>query len=284
MPDIVSVLGRRWKMILLLTAVATAVALLAALLAPKLYLGSTTALPANPLLADKARILNPNIEVLYTEVGTIDDLDKLEGTTKLDTLYRAAVDSFGLAVHYGLDTTQGDAAEKAVLVLKKNTSVHRTGFGELRINVWDKDRQMAAALANALMQRLNDIHKELQTENNRLVLQRLQTAYTLKMSQQNANGNQSSGDTSSPANNNGSRTTEERPVRMGHLQQYRQLIDEYELALKTAPNALLIVEAARPMPWPDKPKTVQIALFAFLGALLFSFLLAVLIESRKTKA
>src|SRR6476661_7064270 len=103
MPDIVSVLGRRWKMILLLTAVATAVALLAALLGPKLYLGSTTALPANPLLADKARILNPNIEVLYTEVGTIDDLDKLEGTTKLDTLYRAAVDSFGLAVHYGLD-------------------------------------------------------------------------------------------------------------------------------------------------------------------------------------
>ena len=282
MPDIVSVLARRWKMIMILTALATAVALLAALLAPKLYLGSTTALPANPLLADKARILNPNIEALYTEVGTIDDLDKIEGTTRLDTLYRAAVDSFGLAAHYGLDTMQGDAGEKAVLFLKKNTSVHRTGFGELKINVWDKDREMAAALANALMQRLNDIHKELQTANNRLVLQGLKEAYALQL-QQTATGGPLPGDTASLTAKNGYGTPEERPVRMVHLQQYRQLIDEYELALKTTPNALLIVEAARPMPWPDKPKAGQIALFAFLGALLFSFLLAVSVESRKTK-
>jgi hypothetical protein len=278
MPDIVSVIGRRWKLIALLTAVATAVAVLASLLSPKQYLGSVTAIPANPVYSDKARIFNPNIEALYAELGTIDDLDRLEGTAKLDTIYWAAANEFNLAAHYGLDTTQGDATDKAALRLKKNTTVNRTGYGELKIRVWDKDNQMAADLANAMLQVINSIYRQIQTENMRTILQRLK-----EESSQGQNTRDNNADTAGRAGQNPAGASLEKRA-TGRLLQYQQLIAEYELALKTTPNALLVVEGARPSPWFDKPKTGQVVLFAFLGSLLFSVLLAFFVESRRDQA
>ncbi|HET7896333.1 MAG TPA: hypothetical protein VFL47_01640, partial [Flavisolibacter sp.] len=74
MPDLISVLARRWKMMVFLTVIATGTALLACLLRPKEYAGMATALPANSLVGDKARIFNQNIQALYPEVGTPDEL------------------------------------------------------------------------------------------------------------------------------------------------------------------------------------------------------------------
>lgn len=279
MPDIVSVIGRRWKLIILLTAVATAVAFLAALLSPKQYLGSVTALPANPVYSDKARIFNPNIEALYAELGTIDDLDRLEGTAKLDTVYLAVANEFNLAAHYSIDTTQGDAPDKAALRLKKNTTINRTGYGELKIKVWDKDNQMAADLANAILRVINGIYRQMQTENMRTILQRLKE----ETSQQPQNTGNPTTDTTASAGQNSTGAPQEKTA-ASQLYQYQQLIAEYELALKTTPNALLVVEGARPSPWIDKPKTEQVVLFALLGSLLFSVLLAFFVESRREKA
>ena len=78
MPDLISVLARRWKMMVLLTMIATGTAFLACLLRPKEYAGVTTALPANSLVGDKARIFHQTIDALYPEVGTPDELDKIE--------------------------------------------------------------------------------------------------------------------------------------------------------------------------------------------------------------
>jgi hypothetical protein len=279
MPDIVSVIGHRWKLITVLTAIATVVAFLASLLSPKQYLGSVTAIPANPVYSDKARIFNPNIEALYAELGTLDDLDRLEGTAKLDTIYLAAANEFNLAVHYGIDTTQGDAPDKAALRLKKNTSVNRTGYGELKIKVWDKDNQMAADLANAMLRVINSIYRQIQTENMRTILQRLKE----ESSRQLQNSGDNSSDSVVKAGQDPAGALQEKTV-ANRMLQYQQLIAEYELALKTTPNALLVVEGARPSPWVDKPKTAQIVLFAFLGSLLFSVLLAFFVESRSEGA
>lgn len=279
MPDIVSVLSRRWKLIATLTLGATILAFLFCLASPKKYLGMTTALAANPVTGDKARIFNQNIDALYPELGSPDELDRIEGTAKLDTIYLAAAKDFRLAAHYGLDTTETTALINAARVLKQNTTINRTGYGELRIKVWDKDNTMAASLANALLQTLNDIHQHLQTENNRMVLQRLKEDYRLK--QQALNGSLSAGDSSEKQS---AKMPSEKATFATQLQQYSQLINEYELALKTAPRVLLVVEAARPLPWPDKPATVLTVVLSFLSSFLFSFLLAVFIESRSAKA
>jgi hypothetical protein len=281
MPDILSVLVRRWKLMLLLTAVATVVALIAVLLSPKQYLGVATALPANSAVSDKARIFNANIEALYPELGTPDELDRLEGTAALDTIYLAAAREFHLATHYALNAAPADATEKAALRLRKNSSIKRTGFGELKVKVWDRNNQMAANLANALLQKLNDIHQHLQTENSRTILQRLKEEYALK---QQAVAGRSTNDSTSASSKNSSNNPSGKVMLLGQLQQYSQLINEYELALKTTPKVLLVVESARPGPWADKPDVAKTLLFSFLASLLFSFLLSLYLESRNPTA
>ena len=299
MPDLVTVMARRWKLILLLVLMAAVLSLLICLLLPKKYLGVATALTANPALSDKARLFNQNIEALYTELGSPDDLDRIEGTTKLDTLYLALAKNFNLISHYTLDQNDSTALYQAAIRLKKNTLINRTGYGELRVKVWDKSNQMAAALANAAVQVLNNIHQQVQTENNRLVLQQLNEEYSRKQQdlsqttnavipdkqpQNQPYGGLANDSSFTPHNLALINPAEKASYLRAQLAQYARLMNEYELALKTAPKVLLLVEPARPMPWPDKPKTAQTVLIVALATLLFSFLFALFLESRSAAA
>jgi capsular polysaccharide biosynthesis protein len=260
MPDIFQVLARRWKTALLITLLATLVALVACLISPKEYAGEVTALPSNPEAGDRARIFNPNIEALYRELGEPDELDKIEGTAKLDTIFLAVAKRFYLQAENSDLLTLHKAAKR----LQKASRIYRTGYGELKIKVWDKDPHTAAALANALAQELNSIHQQLRAENNRLVLQRLKESFA---TQQNK-------DTDNLVPSTTGNSTSQAAL-------YARLINEYELALQTNPNALLMVEPARPSPWHDRPQTVLVVTFTFLASLLFSVLLLLLTESRK---
>src|SRR5678815_5332905 len=102
MPDLLLVLTKRWKLILSITLLATILALIFALLSPKKYLSVATALPVNSVTADKARLFNSNIEALYSEFGLPDELDRMEGTAKLDTIYIAASEKYHLNNHYSI--------------------------------------------------------------------------------------------------------------------------------------------------------------------------------------
>lgn len=292
MPDIISVIARRWKLLFSLTLAATLLAYIATLVSPKLYVGIATALPVNTVLNDKARIFNTNIEALYPQLGSPDELDKIEGTTRLDTIFIAVVTDFNLAAHYQLDTTANDVLEKAVSKLKKNAAIRRTAYGELQIKVWDKNNVIAAGLANSLVQKINSTYQRIQNENNRMVLEKIKEEYEEKQKEliginSQISTYQSASDTF---------YTQHKPIAPGvlkdiiittsalkeQLQQYQKLIYEYELAIKTNANVLTFVEHARPLHTADKPKTVQTVLLAFFASLLFSFLLILFVESRKT--
>jgi capsular polysaccharide biosynthesis protein len=267
MPDIFRVIAHRWKTALLITFLATVVALVACLISPKEFLGEVTALPSNPEIGDRARIFNQNIQALYRELGAPDELDEIEGTAKLDTIFLAVAKQFRLPAYNPENSDDVLRLHKAAKALQKNTRIHRTGYGELKIKVWDKDPYMAAALANALAQELNSIHQQLRAENNRLVLQRLKESTTTQQD--------------SSAENLSSSTTDNNTSQAAL---YTRLINEYELALQTNPNALLIVEPARPSPWHDRPQTVLVVVFTFLASLLFSIFLLLLTESRRKNA
>ena len=278
MPVIFSVISRRWKWIILIPLFAAAVALLATLLRPKLYLGEVTAIPSNSAVGDKARIFNQNIEGLYQELGSPDELDKIEGTARLDTIYLAIAEEFNLVAHYQHDSTEEDALYKTMRRLQKNTKIDRTGYGELKIRVWDRDRNIAAALANSFLQRLNHMHQQLRTENNRLVLAQLKEEFT-RLQQPN-----SAIELLDTTRDEFLPNTQLPGRRAAQLAQYASLIEQYEVGLKLTPKALLVVEPARPAIKADKPNLLQTVVLAFVAALLFSFLLALFAEGRQTRA
>lgn len=298
MPDIIAVIGNRWKLIFLLTLVATGVALVATLFSPKLYLSTATALPANSALNDKARIFNTNIEGLYPSLGSPDELDRMEGTTKLDTLFIAMANDFNLAAYYGI--TNESAVYKAALKFKKGTDISRSAYGELKIKVWDKGKGMAAELANAYLQKLNAFHQHLQNANNIKLLQKMKDDVAAKQKQlliyedktesyksnkQAFEGSTIPGDTTGKGSGLTFRfRIAESAILLDEIKEYQKLINQYELSIQTTPDVLIVVEAARPaLKW-DKPNILRNLAFAFIASLLFSFLLALFIESRNKTA
>jgi capsular polysaccharide biosynthesis protein len=272
MPDLLFVFTKRWKLILAITFVATVIAFVVALLSPKQYMAVATALPANSLIADRNRIFNQNIQELYSEFGMVDELDKLEGTGKLDTLFIAAAEEFSLDQHYKINPS-GESMYSAALKLKKNSKINRSGYGELRVKVWDRDRNLAAQLANFLMQKIQELHQHLQNESTISVLTKIKEAYAAKQKQYIQLE-----DSISQMNKAKQLMITEQ------MQEYGKMIDQYQLAINANAPVLLIVENARPPLWPDKPKVMATVLFTLFSALVFSFLIALFIESRKTSA
>ncbi len=255
---------------------AALVALIIALVSPKKYLSTATALPANSLVSDKNRIFQKNIEILYSDFGSPDELDRLEGTGMLDTIFIATARTLSLGPHYGFDN-EGDGPARAAVELKKATSIARSGYGELKVKVWDEDRQLAANIANTLIGQIQELHQHLQQQGNMLALQKLQEDNSHKKEEYKT----LSDSIVKLSGTDAELAQAHKTSLLENIRQNENLIDEYTLAISTNPQALLTVERARPALWPDKPKVLPTVLFALGGAFLFSFLVALFLESRK---
>jgi hypothetical protein len=277
MPDLMLVFSRKWKLILGLALIASVVAFIAAILSPKKFLSTATALPANSVIADRARIFNNNIQELYSDFGSPDELDRVEGTAALDTIFIAASREFGLDAHYGLNPS-GESQFRAAMRLKKDSKIARSAFGELQVKVWDEDRNMAATLANFLIARISDIHSHIQNESSAATLQQITRQYN-ELSDQYKKISDSAGRISGP---DADLASARKAALLDQVQQYQKMMDQYSLSLQTTPLSLLTVESARASLWPDKPKVVPTVLLSFFAAFLLAFLLAFWTESRKS--
>ena len=264
MPDLFTLFRKWWKPMLLILVLSMVTTIVIVFSQRPEYRSIATAVPANTYSADKAKIFNNNIDQLYSALGSPDDLDLVLGTGKLDTVYLAVTRRFNLQDHYKMDE-QGEAAiTKAALLLKKNCLVAKSEYGELKVSVWDTDKQLAPQLANAVLEQLQLIHQHLQQAGNEASLTAVK-AMKVQVSRQLD-----------------SATVEQQQVLRTKLADYDRLIGEYELVLHHPTPALLVVEAARVSEWPDRPKRVQWILGTAVLALLFAILLAAVLESRKS--
>jgi hypothetical protein len=143
MPDIATLVKRWWKQIFFTVLLSLLAVGVITFMKPRQYLSVATAVPASSYTSDKSRIFSENIEALYSALGDPDDLDRVLGTAKLDTVYLAVADQFNLFDHYKVKE-KGDAARsKSASLLKKNTVVMKSEYGDLKVKVWDTDKNLA---------------------------------------------------------------------------------------------------------------------------------------------
>ena len=287
MPDLLLVFARRWKLILVITLLTTIVAAVFVFLSPEKYLSVATALPVNSVTADKARMFSQNIQELYSDFGLPDELDRLEGTARLDTIFIAAAHQFNLATHYSMGEG-GEGPFKAARKLKRDSKIDRSEYGELKVKVWDEDRNLSADLANFLMQKLQEIHQHLQNQSNESALKKIKEEYALLQTEYlqlaDSIGNKNVGSNAAPTSARLEMDKAKMNALSEQLQQYEKMTGQYHLAASVNTPVLLVVEHARPSLWADKPRILSTILFSFFGALVFSFLLALFVDSRKTSA
>ncbi len=255
MPDLFYLLQKWWKPILSIIIISLLVTLAVTMLMPKKYLATATAAPASAYASDRSKLFNENLEILYSAIGTPDDLDLVVGTAKLDTVYLAVVDQLKLEDEYRV-SEKGEAARlKVATKIRENSSVQKSGYGELKIRVWDKEKERAARIANALLEKLRSIHQSLQTLSNKNTLDALQAEKQRQDSLEKDSA----------------------------VIPYYKLIAQYQFLVNNKPPVLLTIEEARTPQWPDKPKLARNLILAFGLSLLFSILLAVYLEKRQSQ-
>lgn len=288
MPDLFDILVRWWKRILAVVLLSVLTTGVISFLKPKKYLSVATALPASSYASDKAKIFNDNIQELYTALGTPDDLDAVTGIAALDTVYIAVAVQFNLYDHYKTTEKGAAAVQKAAWCLKKNTKVYKSEYGNLKVKVWDTDKNLAAQLANAVMETLNNIQTGAQNENNIAALNNLKAnrhklsieadSLTASLNYDSANGLKISRIVTNEEKR--SKTTR-RNIILEQLIQYEKLINQYQLMADSKTSALIVIEKAKASNWPDKPKTLQMIIATAVLSFLFGLLAALYLESRK---
>ena len=273
MPDIFYLILKWWKQILAITGLTLLIVGIILFLKPNQYLSIATAVPASSYSADKSKIFNENIEALYSELGNSDDLDMIIGTAKLDTVYLAVTDQFNLFDHYKIPVNDETARHKAAKLLIRNSKVMKGEYGELKVKMWDTDKNLAPQLANAILDKLQAIHQDLQSINNKASLNGLQKASAKIKFQVDSIQHISQKNDEMYANRS--------KGLMDQLQQYEKLINEYQLVIDSKAPVLMVVEKARASSQPDRPRRLQIMIAAGVLSLLFSLLVALVIERRK---
>ncbi len=257
MPHIAPVLRHAWRFIFVFTFVVSGVSAVIAALLPPMYMATATALPASSMAADKGSVFNSNLQLLYSSLGTADDLDRVVGTAHLDTIYIAAAHALNLPTHYGLKNTESGFL-KAAHILKHKTDAAKSEWGELKITVRDGDASIAAAAANNLLQNLQALHQNLQNESNQRILQRLEI------------DERTAGGADTMKNMAGAKAGGLAPA----------LVAQYKLMLAANPPVLLVVEPARPPLEPTRTTKIAAVLLSFFAAAVVAFLLAVYRHSK----
>lgn len=264
MPDIFDLIKNWWKQVLLVVIVSLIVVGIIVYAKPRQYVSVTTAVPASTYSSDKAKIFSDNVQQLYTALGTPDDLDVIVGTGNLDTVYTVVAQKYNLWDHYKMGEKGAAAISKAASILKKNTKVMKSEYGELKVKVWDTDKELAPQLANSIMDQLQSIHQYLQGAGNEATLKGLISGRErLKAKSDSA-------------------AQEKNILLEEKLKQYDNLITEYQLVVDSKPPVLVIVEKAKVSDWPDRPKRIQLLVATGVLAFIFSLFLALVLEKRKT--
>jgi hypothetical protein len=280
MPDLFDLLAKWWKQVLGVMVLALLTVGVIVFLKPSQYLSMSTAVPGSSYAADRSKIFNENIQILYSNLGTTDDLDMIVGTGQLDTVYEAVSAEFNLEDHYKMSEKGESAKRKAVQLLKKNSQVMKSEYGELKVKVWDTDKILAPQLANSIMNKLQEIHQGLQSAGNEQILVGLQSGKKKVQQESDSISNflRNSDITAQAAGSYIAR----RDFLSGQLKEYEKLIGEYEVTTQTKSPVLIVVEKAKAAAWSSRPKRIQALVITAVLSFVFALLLALVLERRKS--
>lgn len=160
----------RWKYLLgLAVGLAGVVSLVVALLMPNIYNSTAIFLPTSPQSADPDRL----VEGSKLELGVrAEDLDRVVTIGGSLPLAEQMIRKFDLYRHYDAGTPGSDVVETKVLneFTNKFSIVHNE-HDAIELTFRDRDKQLAANVANAMVAAIDSINQQLTLINRRNVLE-----------------------------------------------------------------------------------------------------------------
>jgi capsule polysaccharide export protein KpsE/RkpR len=151
----------KWKKpILITTAIGAVGSIVVSLLLPVYYESVTTFYAASPDLAMPERMFGATNEAMEY-YGEDADIDRIMTIANSNELADYLIKTFNLYDHYDIDSTNAKAPYYVQLKLSKLYNVQKTKFDAIQLAVEDKDREQAAAMANAARLKIDEIAQRL---------------------------------------------------------------------------------------------------------------------------
>ena len=185
------------------------------------------------------------------------------------------VDSFDLIKHYKINATDERAIYLADYEYKENIRIRKDELGHVKINVWDNDKKLAAAIANAVVARTNA--KSIASLNNMKleIVRKLQHDFNAQKDslQQIELQLQTKAD---------ALLTARKTDVISRLNETEKLIQQFNTSVNEV-SALFVIEEALPALIKDKPKVLTGMIMAAIVSFIFSVLLLLFVEGRASK-
>ncbi len=267
---ILQIIRHRWKHSLLIVAIATIATGGILLLQTPMFRGTAVFAAANPNLGDRSNIYRTQFWEQYFYFGSDFDNDRLAAIARSDELLLFIADSFQLKQHYKIKVEGERGRYLTDKELKENITIHKNEFGHIKINVLDKDRFLAAKIANAIVYKVNETAIASINEMKSGILKKLKDDYLVQKDSLR------SVDAAIQANAGDSYLVARKTAILEELVEKDKLIQQFNTSINDV-NALFIIEKAIPHFKKDKPlimsSVISAAIISFVFSILFIFLL-----------
>jgi capsular polysaccharide biosynthesis protein len=272
--DVAEVLKRRKGFIIVfsLLAVIVSAAIVFFVLSPS-YKSTAVVVAANPLLADKGRLFNDNIEGLYSAFGGEDDLNRIYGIADLDTTYKALINKFNLVKYYQIE---GDDValnqRKAISELRDDVELIKNDLYLLQISATTKDRNLSASIANEIVSIIQNTAQDVLKRSYTEIANKLESSSTELAEQYKSLR-------TAPADDELAQIKKKRIF--DQITKNYQVEAELRIASTANSPAVIVLDKAYPSAKPDKPKKLLTILASLVSALAFSIIMVLVFERRQ---
>lgn len=159
--DIVQVLQRNRKLILLVSLLSTVSAGIFYAISTRRYEAKTEFFVSNPLYSDRNNLFR-NMESRFVDYFTTeDDMDKVIAIANSQKVRDMVIRLQGLDKAYQVDYNDPKQREWLVeSVFKKNLRVKRTEYQHMELSFSDKDPNMASKVANGTVAAIEQVYRE----------------------------------------------------------------------------------------------------------------------------
>lgn len=159
----------RWKFhVLGLTLLAMVISTVVSLLLPNVYRSTTVFYPTNLAGLDPDRIVEGS---RIEKFGNREDIDRITTLGMSQPLAEYIVNKYQLYRDYDFENINDDASKQAVLdIFASNLNIVQTERDAIELTFYSEDKIKAAAVANEIVNKIDEMNQELTMENRKKIL------------------------------------------------------------------------------------------------------------------
>jgi uncharacterized protein involved in exopolysaccharide biosynthesis len=148
--------------ILIFTSAAGVISLVISLFLTPMFKSTAIVFPAatSAVSFSEAR----NAAASSMDFGEEDQAEQLVQILQSARIRNIIVERFHLMNHYGIDATDENKYFKLGQAWENHIQFARTRFGSIQIDVWDKDRELAALIANKIVELIDTVKNDMVRE------------------------------------------------------------------------------------------------------------------------